>query len=72
MSEISEHDLVIIAYLKMLATPGAWMISRTRWRSFRTPSFRTTLGIYSHAVDPNKMAAQGHRLKTLLSSEAVR
>jgi hypothetical protein len=29
-----------------------------------------TLGIYSHAVEANKLAAQGQFLNTLLSSES--
>jgi hypothetical protein len=37
----------------------------------RHSNVRTTLAIYSHAVDANKLAAQGRFLNTLLSSEMV-
>jgi hypothetical protein len=37
----------------------------------RHSNVRTTLGIYSHAVDANKLAAHGQFLNTLLSSEPV-
>ena len=32
---------------------------------------RTTLGIYSHAVDSNKLAAQGQFLDKLLAGESA-
>jgi integrase len=37
----------------------------------RHSNVRTTLRIYSHAVDANKRAAQEHYLNTLLSNETV-
>jgi hypothetical protein len=37
----------------------------------RHSNVRTTLGIYSHAVDSNKLAAQGQYLDMLLPGESV-
>jgi len=53
---------------------GSWMVSngidlKTVSSMLRHSNPRTTLGIYSHAVDANKLAAQGQFLNTLLSSE---
>ena len=55
---------------------GSWLVSngvdlKTVSSILRHSNARTTLGIYSHAVDSNKLAAQGQFLTTLLSSEAV-
>ena len=37
----------------------------------RHANIRTTLGIYSHSVDSNKLAAQGQYLDTLLAGASV-
>jgi integrase len=55
---------------------GSWLVAngvdlKTVSSMLRHSNVRTTLGIYSHAVDANKLAAQGQYLNTLLSSETV-
>lgn len=50
----------------------SWLVSngvylKTVSSILRHASVRTTLGIYSHAVDANKLAAQGQFLSTLFS-----
>jgi integrase len=55
---------------------GSWLVSngvdlKTVSSMLRHANVRTTLGIYSHAVDANKLAAQGQFLNTLLSTEMV-
>jgi integrase len=55
---------------------GSWLVSngvdlKTVSSMLRHSNVRTTLGIYSHAVDANKLAAQGQYLNTLLSSGAM-
>jgi hypothetical protein len=47
------------------------LLRHKRSRMLRHSNVRTTLGIYSDAVDANKVAAQGQYLNTLLSSETV-
>jgi integrase len=55
---------------------ASWLVSngvdvKTVSSMLRHSNVKTTLGIYSHAVDSNKLAAQGQFLNTLLSSESV-
>jgi integrase len=55
---------------------GSWLVSngvdlKTVSSMLRHANVRTTLGIYSHAVDANKLAAQGQFLSTLLSTETM-
>ena len=55
---------------------GSWLVSngvdlKTVSSMLRHSNVRTTLGIYSHAVDANKLAAQGQYLSSLLSGEAI-
>ena len=55
---------------------GSWLVSngvdlKTVSSMLRHANVRTTLGIYSHAVDANKLAAQRQFLNSLLSSEMV-
>jgi integrase len=56
---------------------ASWLVSngvdvKTVSSMLRHSNVKTTLGIYSHAVDSNKLAAQGQFLNTLLSSESVK
>jgi integrase len=55
---------------------GSWLVSngidlKTVSSMLRHSNVRTTLGIYSHAVDANKLAAQGQFLTELLLGEIV-
>jgi integrase len=55
---------------------GSWLVSngidlRTVSSMLRHGNVRTTLSIYSHAVDANKLAAQGQYLNSLLSGEVM-
>ena len=55
---------------------GSWLVSngvdlKTVSSILRHANPGTTLSIYSHAVDANKLAAQGQFLNALLSSETV-
>ena len=55
---------------------GSWLVSngvdiKTVSSMLRHSNPRITLGIYSHAVDANKLAAQGQLLRELLPSETV-
>lgn len=55
---------------------ASWLVSngvdvKTVSSMLRHSNVRTTLGIYSHAVDSNKLAAQGQFLNTLLAGESV-
>jgi len=52
---------------------GSWLVSsgidpKTVSSMLRHSNVRTTLGIYSHSVDANKLAAQGRYLNSLLPS----
>jgi integrase len=53
---------------------GSWLVSngvdlKTVSSMLRHANVRTTLSIYSHAVDANKLAAQGQFLNSLLLGE---
>lgn len=55
---------------------ASWLVSngfdvKTVSSMLRHSNPRTTLGIYSHAVDSNKLAAQGQFLDKLLAGESV-
>jgi integrase len=55
---------------------ASWLVSngvdvKTVSSMLRHSNIKTTLGIYSHAVDSNKLAAQGQFLNTLLAGESV-
>ena len=55
---------------------GSWLVSngadlKTVSSMLRHSNVRTTLAIYSHAVDANKLAAQGQFLNQLLPSATV-
>ena len=55
---------------------ASWLVSsgidvKTVSSMLRHSNVRTTLGIYSHAVDSNKLAAQGQFLNTLLAGGSV-
>jgi len=55
---------------------ASWLVSngidvKTVSSMLRHSNIKTTLGIYSHAVDSNKLAAQGQFLTTLLAGESV-